>query len=107
MKKLVLIFGALLALAACGGDPSPGKSEGEAVQDVRFEAGISDDVSGAEIRELMREACRVLEDNSPAEVVDRLHEFPPAVVVSVLDNATQAFCPEHRGAVRAYLTDQP
>lgn len=105
MRKLFGLVGLAVVLTACGGSNSPGKSQDEAVEDFREQVGVTSEVSDEEIRGLMWEACNVLDDNRPGAVVDELSEYPRVLVTVVLDNATQAFCPEHRLVVRQYLAD--
>lgn len=95
----ILLLGVALALAGCSSD-APVKSEQAAINDVR--AAFDTDDSDSNIRGLLTDTCTALDKHSPQELQARL-DVPPALVKIVLDNAVQAFCPEHRKEVVDYL----
>lgn len=100
MKTLALVVMAL-TLVGCGT-----KSESEAVADVRAAFGSdANSADDSEIRELMRNACTVMETHSVAEVMRDI-EMPPAIVLPVLTNATEVYCPEYSDAVKDYIMER-
>jgi len=102
MKKVLAVMGVVLTLSACGGNDPETKTQREAVDSIRDAMGIS--VSEEQASDLMWAACATLDNASPASVSGQLG-VPPIYARTIMNNATQTYCPEHREAVTDYLAD--
>jgi len=105
MKKIVAATLAVLALSACGGT-GPEKSKSEAVSDVRAAFDLDyREVPNSDIVDLLSDVCEALDDYSADQMADKLGASQRLTIV-IFNNATAAFCPEHRASVEHYLREQ-
>lgn len=99
MKTILGLAVVALALVGCSSDPEV-KTEREAVESVRDAMGI--DVSEQEASQLMHQACAILDTMSPRAVMVKM-DTPPIYTRTIMNNATQVYCSEHREKVVDYL----
>lgn len=103
MRILLASIAVIGLLAGCGGEQESTRDrQDRAVENMRGDLNIPSDVPDREVRQLLRDACDLLDEHSAQEVSDEL-DMAPVLVEPVLANAAGGFCPEHMADVQDYI----